>query len=156
MTGKDVWIKIDEIKLESVNNNKRPWFNSGKFCEQYRIMAETGHVNMKELLRTIYRYMITVQDPKYRRSYKALCKEIKKQIPPLEGLPFRGGIEMRMRIETYKDIDNIIKMVCDTLEEIGIIENDRNILRIVVDKKRRKRGESDRMEIKISSLEEIK
>lgn len=54
-------------------------------------------------------------------------------------------------IETHIDIDNPIKPVLDAIQESGIIDNDRNIERLYIDKKSIKRNEQNRIKIKIGT-----
>lgn len=54
-------------------------------------------------------------------------------------------------IETYIDIDNPIKPVLDAIQESRIIDSDRNVERLYIDKKSIKRNEQNRIKIKIGT-----
>lgn len=57
--------------------------------------------------------------------------------------------EITVRVKTYKDILNIGKVLFDALEDVGIIKNDRYVLKAVFIKEPIKRNQDDYVEIEI-------
>lgn len=65
---------------------------------------------------------------------------------------FEGKIGVRIKVKTYLDIDNFLKGIFDSLESVGIIKNDRNILKLDIVKYPCKRGELDDLELEIYAI----
>jgi hypothetical protein len=56
---------------------------------------------------------------------------------------------MSIEISTYKDIDNCVKLIIDAVAGAGIIENDRSVLQLYVEKIPRKKGEPERLIVSV-------
>ena len=52
-------------------------------------------------------------------------------------------VSIYYKITTYKDMSNLFKIINDSLEKAGVIENDRYILKMVAEKVPIKRGQPD-------------
>jgi hypothetical protein len=61
----------------------------------------------------------------------------------------KNNICIDIDVWTYLDIDNTIKPIVDTIQEIGIIKNDREVIELHVVKHKVKRGQLDKVEVKI-------
>lgn len=62
------------------------------------------------------------------------------------------NIGIKIIIQSYKDIDNPIKLICDVLEEMQYIKNDRYINKMLLIKKPIKRGRPESIYIIIDTL----
>jgi len=90
-----------------------------------------------------------VPSNEYKKCKDELIKWMKFETPPYHK-PFNNNIVIRGKVWTYKDITNILKILCDALEGAGIIENDRQITKCIIEKIPIKRGEIDSVEIGIT------
>jgi Holliday junction resolvase RusA-like endonuclease len=61
--------------------------------------------------------------------------------------PLTGNIGMVVICEQYADIDNYLKVILDSCEKAGLIDNDGNITDLHVLKTRAKKGALNNMEI---------
>jgi Holliday junction resolvase RusA-like endonuclease len=60
-----------------------------------------------------------------------------------------GKTLIEVYVSTYKDIINIDEPVFDSLEDAGIIDNDRNVAQFYTKKKFLKRGQIDSLTVKV-------
>ena len=91
------------------------------------------------------------------KAYKE-CKQIlidemigqtsQKCIPYMR--PWNYNIKIKILAKTYKDIGNIRKILTDSIQEAGIIENDRYITFLMMTKIPVKRGQLDEVEIYVT------
>jgi Holliday junction resolvase RusA-like endonuclease len=82
----------------------------------------------------------------YREFKKLLTLNcLKVKINP----PYRVEIIVR----AYQDIDNFIKPVLDSLQESGVIDNDKNVESLIVTKDQSKRGELGWIEVYVDTYE---
>ena len=58
---------------------------------------------------------------------------------------------VKIEVGTYLDADNFVKPVFDSLQKVGIIDNDRNILHYEVHKAPRKRGEANSIKVEVET-----
>jgi len=86
-----------------------------------------------------------VTSGKYKKCKEQLRVLMREQMP--EGYKPPEEPVIFMQVQTYKDIGNIAKVVMDALEGAGVIKNDRDILRLDVEKIKAKRGASDSLYI---------
>lgn len=62
--------------------------------------------------------------------------------------PYNISIEM----SAYVDIDNCIKVILDALQSKGVIDNDKNVLELLVNKKQIKRGRAGSLAVYVYSI----
>lgn len=62
-------------------------------------------------------------------------------------------LEIAMRINALMDSDSILKPLFDSLQEGGVLENDRQVRSYTVRRENRGREEPDSLEIEVSALE---
>ena len=62
--------------------------------------------------------------------------------------PYSMIIEMR----TYHDYDNVLKLIGDCLEKTGVIDNDRNIHHVVIEKDPIQRGKAEKLIVYVGTL----
>lgn len=82
----------------------------------------------------------------YRKT-KELIKDSCVDIPKIE-----GNFKLKVILTTYKDIDALIKPIMDSIEDAGIIENDRYCLGLNVIKYPGKRGGLESLEVYIEEI----
>ncbi len=73
--------------------------------------------------------------PEYRAFKEFIYYSIRKPVQEVQKPYF-----VIILVKTYIDIDNPIKATLDAMEDFGLIENDKKVLRLVVDKEEEKRG----------------
>lgn len=61
--------------------------------------------------------------------------------------PLSGDIGMVIICEQYADIDNYLKVILDSCEKAGLVDNDSNITDLHVLKTRTKRGAMNNLEV---------
>ena len=69
----------------------------------------------------------------------------------LKRIKVKKPYALYIEIETHIDIDNPIKPVLDAIEQSGIIDNDKYVERLYIDKKTIKRNEQNRIKINIGT-----
>jgi Holliday junction resolvase RusA-like endonuclease len=62
--------------------------------------------------------------------------------------PYRVAIY----VEMYHDIDNFLKPLFDAMQDKGIIGNDRDVIKLLIEKKQIKRGNSGRLFVEIENI----
>lgn len=99
------------------------------------------------LIRTKHGRMCLGQN--YRAYKETLVNVFKIQAA---GASLSGDFEFELTAATHKDISNLIKAILDSLQQAGVIENDRNAMRIVLNKIRIKRNVPEMATIKIRPI----
>lgn len=118
------------------------------------IRIESGNRRLMQNKKTGTWFM----SPKYRESKSELIAKFlengtNKTIEnEREKIYNSDNVGVKIKIHTYKDIDNPLKMVFDVLEELEYIKNDKCINRILVTKIPIRRGQPDSIYIIIDSL----
>lgn len=150
-----ITLKIDEIKIESTNNNRRPVLRKKTLREEYNelIGLYDSHYHTRERLieKLIYRAvksMTMVSDPKYKRSREELAWRFKEQFTGDE--PMTGKLHVTIIIDTFKDADNF-KIILDALQDAGVIKNDREVILYTVVKNVGKLGSPEKIIVQIHS-----
>ncbi len=67
----------------------------------------------------------------------------------------KSPYKIHIEVETYMDIDNLIKPLFDTMQKKGIIDDDRNIKSFSVDKTKRKRDSKSSIKVYVENIKEI-
>jgi Holliday junction resolvase RusA-like endonuclease len=55
-------------------------------------------------------------------------------------------------IDTYKDIDNCVKMIIDSMAEAGVIDNDKNVKQLYVSKEYLKKGKTENLIVNVETI----
>lgn len=87
--------------------------------------------------------------PEYRKFKKFLIDEIKSNTKLTINPPYY----VEIRVKTYLDIDNCIKVILDACEESGVIDNDKHVYGLLVLKEELKKGTKSSLEVHVSELE---
>ena len=90
--------------------------------------------------------MTVVPDQKYKRSREELSWRFKESYTGNE--PIEGRLHVTIFISTYKDSDNF-KIIMDSLQDAGIIKNDRDVILYTVVKTPIKRGQNESIIVQI-------
>jgi Holliday junction resolvase RusA-like endonuclease len=61
----------------------------------------------------------------------------------------KGKVLVEIVVSTYKDIDNVIKPVIDSLQKAEVIEDDRNVSKLYIVKNEIKKGSPDSIIVKV-------
>jgi Holliday junction resolvase RusA-like endonuclease len=85
-------------------------------------------------------------NPKYAKAKTMLYFCFKNS---WNGEKLNKNICMFIDVDTYLDLDNICKPIIDTVERLGCIENDREVLALYVHKYKIKRGQPDSVTVRI-------
>jgi len=59
---------------------------------------------------------------------------------------------LRINVSTAVDIDNFLKPLIDSLQQARLIDDDKNILRLIIEKKPVKRGELGSLQVFLNTL----
>ena len=97
-------------------------------------------------------YLRTVTSGPYKRCKAVLIRIMEEQIPP--GWKPSENIVLEVFVHTYKDATNILKILCDALEESGVVKNDRHITTLFVCKFPIKRGQPDVVKLRVVNMED--
>ncbi len=98
----------------------------------------------------IYPRMVT--SAPYKKCKEKLTRIMKSQIP--KGWEPSDDIVWELFVHTYKDVTNILKILGDSLEDAGIVKNDRHLGTVFIVKYFEKRGSDDRVKMRIVNLED--
>lgn len=150
-----ITLKIDEIKIESTNNNRRPVLRKKTLRAEYFKLFDGLKRNVCSIESAVetamgmaIRQMTMVSDPKYKRSREELAWRFKEQFTRDE--PMAGKLHVTIIIETYKDSDNF-KIIMDALQDSGVLKNDRDVDYYTVVKTPVKRGSPEKIIVQIHS-----
>jgi len=153
-----ITLKIDEIKIESTNNNRRPVLRKKTLRAEYFKLFEGMKRNVCSIEAAVetamgmaIRQMTMVSDPKYKRSREELAWRFKESYTG--DAPMEGRLHATIFIKTYKDSDNF-KIIMDALQDAGIIKNDREVIVYTVVKDVGKRGSPENITVQIHSENE--
>jgi len=83
----------------------------------------------------------------YKDTQKLIYLSLRKIVIP-------SPIQLTIFVQTYKDADNLVHAICNTVEKKGIIKNDRDIVCLRVFKKIAKRGSPDSVQVFIETSEQ--
>ena len=86
--------------------------------------------------------------PEYRA-----CKEMLRR-NCFRNTKIKGPYKVEIYIDTYKDIDNGIKMIIDAVAAAGVIDNDKNINKLIISRKPIKKGQMENLIVTVESLSE--
>jgi Holliday junction resolvase RusA-like endonuclease len=68
----------------------------------------------------------------------------------------KGRIEppyaVEISIEAYNDIDACIKIILDSLQQAGVIDNDKHVMKLNVTKQPTKRGQAGDLIVKVGTI----
>lgn len=109
------------------------WVELPTINQRYGMSRKTG----KLFLNSKYR--------NFKRDLVSVCK--KGKINP----PYKVIIEL----QTGKDIDSTIKVILDALQEAKILDNDKNVHQLIVEKVPIKRGLPESLTVDVHSLEKM-
>ncbi len=84
------------------------------------------------------------------KEYREACKILKILMRKNCGV-LQAPYEVIINVETYLDIDNFLKPLFDVMQELEIIGNDRDIIRLEVNKKPSKRGSLNKLRVEVNS-----
>ncbi len=153
-----ITLKIDEIKIESTNNNRRPVLRKKTLRIDLTTLLQRFKRNdcscesaVETAMGMAIRQMTMVSDPKYKRSREELAWRFKEQFTGDE--PMTGKLHVTIIIETYKDSDNF-KIIMDALQDSGVLKNDRDVVYYTVAKTPIKRGSPEKIIVQIHSENE--
>lgn len=148
-----ITLKIDEIKIESTNNNRRPVLRKKTLrvhlqdlMQRFKRNEVSSMATVEKIMGMAIKQMTMVSDPKYKRSLDALAWHFKAQYQL--DMPMEGKLHVLIIIDTFKDADNF-KIICDALEVAGVIKNDRQIVYYTVAKNVVKLGTPEKIIVQI-------
>ncbi len=87
-----------------------------------------------------------ILNSKYRKCKNDLILLMRSQLPD-NYKSIDSNLPITVAVHTYKDIDNVQKIIFDSMQLAGVIDNDRLIEDIRIVKFPVKRGKPDRIEI---------
>ena len=153
-------LEIKSIRIESTNKNHRPVLRKKTLREEYNelitLYISQGEGTREQLVERLMdqavKSMTLVPDGKYTRSREELAWRFKEQY---KGEPMTGRLHVLIIIETYKDADNF-KIICDALQDSGVIKNDREVVYYAVAKNIGKRGSEEKIIVQIYQENEQK
>ena len=96
-------------------------------------------------------YPAKVLNPEYRKCMKDLITIMRPQIP--HGWKPSENIVVEIFAHTYKDTWNFLKIIGESLEGAGAVTNDRYITTTLIVKYPVKRGQPDKVRMRIVNLE---
>lgn len=153
-----ITLKIDEIKIESTNNNRRPVLRKKTLRVDLSVLLhrmKNGDCSVSSAVETAMgmaiRQMTMVSDPKYKRSREELAWRFKEQFTGDE--PMTGKLHVLIIIDTFKDADNF-KIILDALQDARVIKNDREVLYYAVAKNVGKLGSPEKIIVQIHNENE--
>jgi Holliday junction resolvase RusA-like endonuclease len=79
-----------------------------------------------------------------------LCKKMLSNICIMEKI--KGPYRVEIYINTYKDIDNCVKMIIDSMADAGVIDNDKNVVQLYVSKFKIKKGHPESLYVKVETI----
>jgi Holliday junction resolvase RusA-like endonuclease len=85
------------------------------------------------------------------RNFKNNLEEIFNQVQKPDE-PIEVPCKTRIEVGTYKDLDNIVKPVHDTLQKIGFIKNDSLIHQTLIKKIPIKRGGEEWLQVELQEI----
>ena len=92
-------------------------------------------------------------NPKYAESKTLLYWHVKKCLKDYPDFKMlKENIGIIINVKTYNDIDNCIKIILDCLQDLKVIENDRAVISLAVNKIQIKKGKPDSVEVKVYEL----
>ena len=147
-------LEIKSIKIESTNKNHRPVLRKKTLREEYNelitLYISQGEGTREQLVERLMdravKSMTVVPDGKYSRSREELAWRFKESFTGEE--PMEGRLHVTIFIDTYKDSDNF-KIIMDSLQDAGIIKNDRDVILYTVVKTPIKRGQNESIIVQI-------
>jgi Holliday junction resolvase RusA-like endonuclease len=81
---------------------------------------------------------IGVLSPKYRMWKEYLARScVRKKLT--------GPYRIEIYIDTYKDIDNCVKLIIDAVASAGVIDDDKNVVQLFVSKQPIKKGKPEKL-----------
>ena len=89
-------------------------------------------------------------NPKYKAFKEELMWTIKKA---WRKETITDPVTVHVDLTTAHDIDNLLKPCFDAMESVGVIENDKQIMRLFVTKHPKKRSEMDRIRITLMAVD---
>jgi len=116
-------LKADNFNL--VGENKRLIFNK----QRTRMIKNPDYTNSQVIMFFCFKNCLCIRDRM-----------------------LEGDVTIELEVWTYKDIDNIIKPIFDVLEQLKIIKNDRDIVQVYATKHKIKRGQLDKVKIRIYEI----
>ncbi len=148
-----ITLKIDEIKIESTNNNRRPVLRKKTLRVQLQDLMQrfkksevSSMATVEKIMELAIKQMVLVSDAKYKKSREELAWRFREKYFGDE--PMRGKLHVLIIIDTAKDADNF-KIICDALEDAGVIKNDGDIVYYVVARNKVKRGLPEKIIVQI-------
>ena len=147
-------LEIKSIRIESTNKNHRPVLRKKTLREEYNelitLYISQGEGTREQLVERLMdravKNMTVVPDGKYSRSREELAWRFKEQYTGDE--PMTGRLHVLIIIDTYKDADNF-KIICDALQDSGVLKNDREVIYYAVAKTPVKRGSNEKITVQI-------
>ena len=146
-------LEIKSIRIESTNKNHRPVLRKKTLREEYNELITlytqgegTREQLVERLMDRAVKSMTLVPDGKYSRSREELAWRFKESYTGDE--PMTGRLHVLIIIDTYKDADNF-KIICDALQDAGVIKNDREVIYYAVAKTVVKRGSNEKITVQI-------
>ena len=64
----------------------------------------------------------------------------------------KGPYRVEIYIDTYKDIDNCVKIIIDSMVEAGVIDNDKNVKQLYVSKQPIKKGKPESIIVNVGTI----
>jgi Holliday junction resolvase RusA-like endonuclease len=111
--------------------------------EILNIETKLPSVNKKTCVsRNTGRYYNNEEYENFKNIIFLLCKKVKIKKPYF----------VKINIETHVDIDNPIKPILDAIEKAGVIENDKYIEKLHINKKRIKRNEQNKLKVCVGTI----
>ena len=96
------------------------------------------------------RYMLT---PEYRSFKESLGEEL-VGVAGVEALD--GDLEASIYQYSNHDVDALLKPVLDVMEDVGVIENDKNVMRATMSREpKKKRSDPDRISFSIWKMDNM-
>ncbi len=153
-------IRIPEIKVISQNQKiqVRAMFRKGTrealqelLNTRSKFTAQFSPADMQAIMSFLFRKMIGMlyNGTKYKQFESNLKIEILKAHFNKKMPRYKKNVQVLIAISTYLDIDNPVKGIIDVLCKLGIIENDRDIIKLKIIKTPTKRGRLEALIIKI-------
>jgi len=87
--------------------------------------------------------------PKYR-AFKELIEDMVVQFSA--NVKIEPPYSLRINVSTYMDVDNFIKPLQDSLKQAKLIDDDKNILRLTINKTPVKKGSPNSLQVFLNTL----
>ena len=84
--------------------------------------------------------------------YKQFKEALKQDMAQRHVKPVESPYYVDIYMETYVDIDAPIKAILDAMESYGVIDNDKNVLQLSVQKRQIGKGKKSKLQIVVDTL----